>query len=94
MTDLLPISLSAAVPIWIHKVRQNGRVAWEARMADKSAEWSQALAERGDRLLYRSKKAGETAELFNILAECLAHMAFVPGGVKSFGSHWEARFDD
>lgn len=97
MSTQLSIALSAAVPLWIHTVRQRGHAAWVARLAEKSGEWSQTLAERGDVLQYGHKKKtksneGEVAQLFNMLAEALAHMAFVPGGVRVFGEHWIAEW--
>lgn len=41
-------------------------------------------------MLFRSKRKGETADAFNHLAEGIACLAFAPGGVRLFGSHWEA----
>lgn len=40
-------------------------------------------------LLYRSKKKGETAAMFNGLAFTLAVMAYFPGGVSFAGLHFE-----
>lgn len=92
--SLLTISLEAAVPLWVHIVRDHGREAWEARLLEVCGVWSQSLAEKGDVLLFGSKQKGQAGELFNMLAEALAHMAFLPGGVKVFGNHWEAKWDE
>lgn len=83
---LLSASLAAAVPLWIEDLRG---LTFEER--DQIAkECSQHLAEKGDILLYRSGKKGETAKAFNMLAKGVAVLAFVPGGVKVFGNHFEA----
>lgn len=86
--SLLGISLGAAVPLWIERIIDEGwtwpRVATEAQAA------GQIVAEKGDVILYKSKKAGETAGAFNALAKGIACLAFAPGGVTVFGQHWEA----
>lgn len=51
----------------------------------------QLIAERGDLILYRSKKKGETAKLVNILVESLAMLAFYPGGVRLGSLHFAAQ---
>lgn len=86
MTDLLAISLSAAVPIWIHDLQQRADLPEYSQQ--RCPEISQIIAEKGDRLLYRKK--GETAGVFNALAEGIALLAFAPGGVTIFGNHYEA----
>lgn len=84
---LLPVALSAAVPLWVFEIYERG--------GPQKSDWQRLqnlgllLAERGDRLLFRSPREGETAELFNALAEALAILSFLPGGVP-FG---EERFD-
>jgi hypothetical protein len=85
--DLLEISLSAAVPLWIENLKAR---PWceVKRRADICA---QAVAEHGDVILYRSKKLGASADAFNRLAEGLAACAFAPGGVKFLGLHFEAK---
>lgn len=52
---------------------------------------SQEIAEHGDNILYRSKKKGESAVAFNRLAEGIACLVFVAGGVTIFGLHFEAK---
>lgn len=51
------------------------------------------LGERGDVLLY-GEKSGEPAELANKVADALAVMAFVPGGVEAFGMCFVAYEDE
>ena len=84
---LLKLSLEAAVPLWIDKLQKQ---PWSTVMARKD-EAAQIIAEKGDIILYRSKKVGETAKAFNSLAEGVAILAFAPGGVKVFGLHFEAK---
>jgi hypothetical protein len=56
-------------------------------------DWVQSfgdtLGERGDILLYKSDKKGETASIFNQFTYALAIMAFAPGGVRFAGLHFE-----
>lgn len=47
---------------------------------------AQLLGEKGDCLFF--KHEGETARVFNALAEGIAVLAHAPGGVKAFGRHW------
>ena len=88
MTDeLLVIALSAAVPL--HSM------GYQERGGPTPEDWARAkafgpiLGEQADRLLFRSKKQGETASLFNRLADAIAILSYVPGGVTMFGTHWE-----
>ena len=86
----LQISLSAAVPLWIETfVQQDYTWADVSRIASES---SQIIAEKGDLILFKSKKKGETAAAFNALARGVAALAFVPGGVTVFEMHFEADF--
>jgi hypothetical protein len=52
------------------------------------------IAERGDIIMYRSKKKGETAKMVNVLVESLAMLAFTPGGVTFGDMRWEAATPD
>jgi hypothetical protein len=84
MNDLLPIGLSAAVPLWIEELRP---LEPEQRLA-RASGLADIIAEHGDIILYRGGKRGESARAFNALAEGLAIGAFQPGGVTAFGQHW------
>ncbi len=83
---LLTCSLECAVPLWILQLQQQ---PW-SYIAQRAKECSQIVAEKGDIILFRSGKKGETAKAFNALAEGVACLAFVPGGVTLFGCHWQA----
>lgn len=84
--ELLKISLAAAVPLWIEQFRPLS----DAQRAAIAHESAQVVAEKGDVILYRSKRKDETAKAFNQLARGIAVLAFVPGGVTVFGLHFEA----
>lgn len=79
--------LAVAVPMWIEQIRD---MPWEEKM-ERAKECAQIVAEKGDVILYKSKKKGETAAAFNSLAEGVAILAFAPGGVTVFGMHFEAK---
>ena len=86
---ILKISLEAAVPLWIAEIERAGGPSDEDYQTCR--DFAGTLAEKGDRILYRSKVKGETAQLFNALARSIAVMAFCPGGIRLFGMRWEAR---
>jgi len=83
---LLSTTLQLAVPLWIERLRSSG---WEHIQA-RAKQCSQIVGEKGDVILFRGGKKGESAAAFNALAEGIACLAFAPGGVKIFGEHWEA----
>lgn len=86
-SELLKISLSAAVPLHIAEMKS---LPW-AEVSRIASEASQFIAEHGDALMYKTK--GVTAKAFNHLAKGLAALSFVPGGVKFLGMHFEARHE-
>lgn len=86
MSDLLMLSLEVAVPLAIDEVRTwtpEERLAYCRQHAD-------VIASRGDDLMFRSSKKGETGRLFAILARCLACLSFMPGGVTFATLRWES----
>lgn len=87
--ELLSVTLSAAVPLWIERLR---RKPWKYIM-ERAAFCGQVVAEKGDIIQFKSKKKGETENAFNHLAEGLACLAFAPGGVRAFGLHFEAKLE-
>jgi len=52
------------------------------------------IAERADIMLFGGGKKGQAAEVFNALAEMVSYMAFLPGGITTFGMHFEAKWPD
>ncbi|MBI5529371.1 MAG: hypothetical protein HY897_23850 [Deltaproteobacteria bacterium] len=82
-----------AVTLWIHDLQQRPWAEVEKEM-ETIREFGKELAEHGDDLLYRSKKPGRTADLFNQTAKAVALLSFLPGGVILFGTHWESHHKD
>lgn len=87
-SELLLLSLQIAVPLKIAEIRAKGgpndfQWEWARDFADE-------LGERGDVLQFKGQRKGETATIFSRFAFALAIMAFVPGGVKFAGLHFEA----
>ena len=85
---LLPTALSAAVPLWVSTIYERGgptREDW-ARLP----QLGRMIAEQGDRLLYRGSREGETANLFNAIAEALAFCSFARGGISFAGQQFDA----
>lgn len=87
--SLLRATLEVAVPLWIESVR---KLPPEVRI-ERGHELADVIAEKGDVIQFRGKKKGESARAFNALAESLAIMSFVPGGVRFMGLHFEAHED-
>lgn len=80
-SDVLRDHLDLAVRVWIDELRDvspDGRAA----RADHCAS---IVAHKGDLLMFKSKKPGESAFVFNRLAEGIACAAFMPGGIRAFG---------
>ena len=85
--DLLIVSLEVAVPLWIDRMKQ---APW-AEIELSLPRCAEVIANRGDIILFKSQKRGETAAAFNVLAQALAALSFMPGGVKAFRQHWETK---
>lgn len=90
MNDLLILSLEAAVPLWIERLQAQPWSEVERR-AQVAVD---VVASKGDIILFRSSRKGETAEAFNRLAEGVAALSFAPGGVTVFGLHFDAEHPD
>jgi hypothetical protein len=87
--ELLKGMLGISVPLHIHSLEEKGGPTDEDMK--KAKEFSSVLGERGDILLFGGGKKGECAEMFNRTAQAIAVLAFVPGGISIFGSHFEAK---
>ena len=88
----LRIALSAAVPLWIAQI-QREQWGWD-EIERVAREAAQVVAEKGDIIMFRSPKKGETAKAFNSLARGLACMSFAPRGVRFSGMHFEAHLPE
>jgi len=89
MQTHLGIALSAAVPLCIQEIDAKGGPSVDD--FSEASQFSQVLGEKGDVLLFGSKKKGEAADLFNRTAKAIAVLSFVPGGVTLFGCHYESK---
>lgn len=81
---LLQAALGASVPLRVAELSERPLGELMAR----APELAQVIAEKGDVILYRSKKRGGTAAAFNALAEAVAILSFAPGGVTVFDCHF------
>lgn len=86
---LLRVALSAAVPLWVADLQ---RRPW-VEVQELARACADTVASKGDVILYRSKKKGETAEAFNALAKGIAALSFAPGGVTFLGDHYENKHE-
>lgn len=84
------MSLEAAVTLEILELKKRGGhdaiTDWQL---EQVREYSDQLGSEGDTLLF--KVPGQTAQNFTRLSECLAIMAFQPGGVKIAHLHFEVK---
>lgn len=87
---LIRAALEVAVPLWIEELKG---VPFD-ELVDRARRCSQVVAEKGDILLYKSSKKGESANAFNRLAEGVACLSFAPGGVTTFGLHFETKREE
>ena len=85
----LSTALETAVPLHVMQLQARGGPSQED--VDSCAAISEILGSKGDLLMFRGGKRGETAQVFNALARGIAVLSFCPGGVTLFGEHWESR---
>lgn len=83
---LLKAFLETSVPLYAQEIITQGEVPWE-----DGHEISNLLGEKGDQVLFKGK---ETAKIANELARGIAILSFVPGGINTFGLHFENRLDN
>jgi hypothetical protein len=83
---LLPMALSAAVPLWIERLRL---LSAEQRIA-RARELAEFMHSPGigESILFLIP--GKSALGFNALAEAIACLSFCPGGITLFGNHFQA----
>lgn len=83
---LLAAALGAAVPLWVDQIV---REDWsDERRRREAEECSTVVASKGDVILYKGAKKGETAAAFNALAKGVALLSFQVGGVVAFGTRY------
>jgi len=88
MSDLF-IAMSAAVPLRIMGMLEKGGP--DDADFERAQRAGKLLGEKGDLLLFRSKKEGETARIFNETAHAVAVLSFCPGGITIFGQCFEGK---
>ena len=86
----LNTTLAVAVPMWQEDFRG---VPLETLM-EEAQGLAQTIGEKGDVILFKSSKKGETAKAFNALARAIAILSMMPGGVTVFGVHYEVGGDE
>lgn len=105
MSETLPLMLQLAVPLWIakinKKIKNNSDYCPQEELIEalqkhiklaggKPITIAEAIFSHGDILLYGGKP-GDASTIFNLLAETLALMAFIPGGVHFGDLYWEIK---
>ena len=87
---LLLTSLEVAVPLRLLEMVESsgGHLNWNRDVVPRTQELATVIGEKGDVILFRSKKKGESAKAWASLVEALALLSLAPGGVKFRGLHW------
>lgn len=84
---LIKLHLSAVVPLMIADLSSQGGITdWHLEQVQGHAVY---LGEHGDAILYRVP--GQSGKAMHVLCECLAVLAFAPGGVTFAGMHFEGK---
>ena len=87
MRELLLTHLQAAVPLFVKELQEIPiEVVMEGARRD-----SRIVAEKGDLILFKTKRKGESAKAVTALARGLAALSFAPGGVRFMGQTWESQ---
>lgn len=81
--------VSASVPLRIMAILKEYGEPTD-RHWEEARDFADVLGEKGDVLLFGGKK-GEAASLANTLAQAIAVMSFLPGGIRVFGQRFEAK---
>lgn len=85
----LAIALSAAVPLRVLGLYE--RHGPDEKDLEAARQVGTLLASKGDCLLFGSQVRGETADIFNQVAQALAVLSFTPGSIACFGQHFDAQ---
>lgn len=82
--------VSAAVPLRIMAILQEYGEPMQQHW-NEAGDIGQLLAEKGDLVLFKGGKKGEAAAVANALAQAIAVLSFLPGGIEIFGQRFEAK---
>lgn len=85
-SELLKAHLAFIVPLRIIEIRQEGR-EWTEHMA-RVRTYMPDILERGELLFHYEK--GTSNRLASKVADAIAVLSFVPGGISLFGLHFES----
>jgi hypothetical protein len=85
--EFVKLFLDTSVSLRILALQEKGGPTQEDFTRIQS--YDQLLGERGNFLWMKSKKKGETAKVANAVADVIAVLSFAPGGITTFGQHWE-----
>jgi hypothetical protein len=90
--DLTPPHLMPMLELSVRmRLSELKLTTWEEQIqAGRHQELAQIIAEKGDTIMFRGKKKGESAAAFNALAESIAMACLVPGGIRFMGYWWTA----
>jgi len=81
--------LSTAVPLYAQEIKEGKRATiWD--VASRKKEILDYILEKGDQFFYGGK---QTADVANAIAETIANLSFVQGGITTFGLHFENTMD-
>lgn len=78
------IDVSARIRHWMREFQEHGT------NDVVPSDIAQTIAERGDVMLFGSKKKGEQTALIETLAQGIALLSRCPGGVTFMGEHYES----
>lgn len=80
-------SMSAAVPLWIVKIKDT---PW-SELQQWMKENGEVISFESDCLFNGRGAPGQVAKVFNALAKGIAILSYCPGGVRPFGMEFDAR---
>lgn len=81
---ILESTLILSVPFWIEKIKM---LSSEERY-NRAKICGEILKTMGEAAIYKTDVPGSSKDAFNSLAEAIAIMSFVPGGIEVFGTRW------
>ena len=82
----IKLFLDAAVPLRVLALQGQGGPNPED--FKRVTAHSNLLGEHGDALMFKSKRKGLTAKVANAVADSIAVLSFVPGGIEIFDRHY------
>jgi len=85
--DLLTMTLGAAVPLRIMELLRKGGPNQED--FERITSYQEDLTAHGEDLFFRHETNHATATRFNQVADAIAVLSFVPGGITAFGMHFD-----